>query len=157
LLSNTKQRWQQSAISTAPIAGTNRFTLELRLRRRSKSFVARLSSLSVLHLLVSLASVPRVADVWSRRLMSTVLSQPQKGRASDSLDPHRSTLQPVNAPTIKHPCVELVCKKDFSRQISASARLLQDLLVESTSEQIRSTTRAKSAEKKFASLRQTVT
>jgi hypothetical protein len=77
-----------------------------------------------------------------------VVSAAKEGRASDSLDPDRSTLQPVNAPTIKHPCVGRVgLQKDFSRQISASARLLQDLLVESTSEQIRSTTRGKSPDK----------
>ncbi len=52
-----------------------------------------------------------------------MLSPPQKkGRASDSLDPDRSTLQPVNAPTIKHPCVELVCKKTSL----ARSRHLQD-------------------------------
>jgi hypothetical protein len=80
-------------------------------------------------------------------LRHRVVSAAKKGRASDSLDPDRSTLQPVNAPTIKHPLRRVGLQKDFSRQISASARLLQDLLVESTSEPIRSTTRGKSPDK----------
>ena len=58
---NTEQRWQQSAISTAPIAATNCFTLELHLRHCSTSFVVSHHSMSFTFLCASCLR-PRVAE-----------------------------------------------------------------------------------------------
>ncbi len=109
---NTEQRWQQSAISTAPIAGTNSFTLELHLHRRSTSSIVVSHHSPSFTFLCASCLRPRVAECLVAPLDEALCClRRKKGRASDSLDPDRSTLQPVNAPTIKHPCVELVCKK----------------------------------------------
>ena len=92
---------QQSAQhrSPAPTASHSSSICAVEARRSSSLFTLRPSPSCV-----PLASVPVLLNVWSRRLDEALCClRRKKGRASDSLDPDRSTLQPVNAPTIKHP------------------------------------------------------